>query len=647
MVAVSTSAGQQALVDRNHAARLVQLWRRSPLTVLLRDAQTGAGDFVAHEVMPLVARRSIDRAGHAASRAEAARPTSVRARSVPGAPRHRELVLRFDAGGAAEPALALRQAWWSLWPGDGAPAAPPDAPAPASLWGTASALHAVSGAPVLLLIEGLRDWLLPRNDAPQARQALLDELAAVLADTDLQVHVLWSLDEWTEPLLGSLWRRIPGLSRQLLLMDMTLPTPGSSLPGWIGQPPPSATAPRPTPPASPPRPAPSPARSSASPPPPSPLPLRPAPPPVPAAPSRPTPAAATGPPRAPAKRDRTQGARTVNIASAVLAAGLAMVAVMRPWSSPAPRTNTRAQGTVVTPARAPAGDAAQDLARVMSAAGLELASAQGDDDVALALSRTAGGSLALLRYNALTTAATAPPGGNALQLLAPLYVEALHFVVRADSSLRAVHEIADARAVQVGPPRGARAGTGAAAWSAMFGAPWRAAQADAGRQQDALRSLLAGDVDVVLLVGSALEREWQALAPIERDALRLLPLDLAQPATRRARQRFLIADQAVDPLRRDGAQQPALAVMTFLAAADNRPADDTIARAAMALCAALPALRSTAASEWRNVQPARSLPAPWPYADDAVEVFEHCEAPDVPRGKEEPVSSNPSERKRS
>jgi hypothetical protein len=68
----------------------------------------------------------------------------------------------------------------------------------------------------------------------------------------------------------------------------------------------------------------------------------------------------------------------------------------------------------------------------------------------------------------------------------------------------------------------------------------------------------------------------------------------------------------------------------------------TVVRAAQALCAALPALRRDAAPVWRQVSPAQTLPAPWPYAEPAVEVFEHCESlPSAPAGASSQVPQGP------
>lgn len=160
----------------------------------------------------------------------------------------------------------------------------------------------------------------------------------------------------------------------------------------------------------------------------------------------------------------------------------------------------------------------------------------------------------------------------------------------------------------------------------LFGARWSPGQADPADSALALPRLLDGEVDVVVLVGDGWAREWRAMRASQRELLRLLPLDGREPSTARAQRRFLPATLPADPARPNDGLLPGLAVMTFLATgADTAMA--TVVRAAQSLCAALPRLQRVTGPAWRSARPALTLPAPWPYAPSAVEVFEHCEAP--------------------
>ncbi len=601
MVSLAMDAIQpRRQAGRDEALWLLRLLRRAPLTLLLSDAGGSADPFIVDRVLPLTARRSVDCTTVPAVDAGAAKRSPLHAGLGADSARVPELVLRFDASFHAEPAAALRQAWWSLWPGGPRPL-PGDTPPPGSLWKTASVLHAASGARVLLVLEGLAEWLLPRNDEPGPRQALLDELSGLLVDAGTHAHALLVLDHWTEPLLDKLWRRLPGLSRQLLLLDATR-TPPASVPEWIGVAPVAAPAAGRVPP---------PSRAQA-------LHAEPAPTLLPHAPH----AERAGAPRP---------APPAFFAACLLASCVTVAAFVwfgaRATGSKPVAAAPSASGRVIesAPVREPGdvSDPLSPLARLFAANALPFAAALGEADVTETLAAAARGALVVVRYDVLETSATQRL--IALQLLAPLYAQALHFVVRDDSPLQAVHEIESAARVNVGPAGGARAATAAAAWSALFGSRWNTGQADAAASALALPRLLAGEVDVVVLLGDEWAREWLAVPAPQRRSLRLLPLDARDPSSARAQRRFLPATLAADPLRANAAL-PGLAAMTFLATgADAGVA--SVVRAAQSVCAALPGLQRDGGPTWQTVRPALTLPAPWPYAPSAVEVFEHCDAP--------------------
>lgn len=623
MVSLASAAMQPVFEPgREEALWLLRLWRRSPVTLLLCDAGTDARAnlFIADRVLPLTARRASDRGSAPGAADNAGLQATLRVREPADATRQTELVLRFDASRHAEPAAALRQAWWSLWPG-GSQEPPGETPPPASLWKTASVLQAASGARVMLVLEGLADWMLPRNDAPAARQALLDDLSGLLEDATVHAHALLVLDHWAEPLLDRLWRRMPGLSRQLLLLDATR-TPTDAVPSWIGVAPPAAASGTQL---RPPLHQPGAAQPSTGP---AVTPL----PPLPHQQQQQLP-----------RRGTARRLRPLAIAAGLAAVGLFVVAWA--WfgrsepSSMQAAAARRITGSVAEPAPVPVrelpgpavADPASTLERVFSASAVPFAVALGDAAVPDALAAAARGAAVVLRYDVLeTTAAQRRPG---LQLLAPLFAEALQFVVRVDSPWRSLHQISASARVNVGPVDGARAATATAAGSALFGAQWRQRRLDHAPADVALQRLLQGQqVDVVLLIGDDVARAWRALSSPQRDALRLLPLDERDPSAARAQRRFLPATLAADPMRPDAARLSGLAVMNFLATGgDAEPL--TMARAAQVLCAALPTLRRDAGPLWRQVRPAQTLPAPWPYAEAAVEVFEHCELlPPAPAG---------------
>lgn len=264
---------------------------------------------------------------------------------------------------------------------------------------------------------------------------------------------------------------------------------------------------------------------------------------------------------------------------------------------------------------------AAELARVMSPAGTRVG-VQPIRGLLDGLSAPAGGPtrLAIAHYDALQDARQ----GNAaerLQVVMPLYTEELHFIVRADSPLRFIHQI-EGRRINIGPAQSGGALTAATLYERMFGQPMPRAPGSLLGPDAALAQLLAGDIDVMVVV-EAQPSAWLAgLPPQTASSLKLLALDRNSGASRKALRSFLPAS-----VRAGGADTPSLAVMSFLVAADSRgdtAADERIAGFARSLCDSLPQLRRDGHPKWRDVQPALKVDVGWPYAASAEAAWRAC-----------------------
>jgi hypothetical protein len=270
-------------------------------------------------------------------------------------------------------------------------------------------------------------------------------------------------------------------------------------------------------------------------------------------------------------------------------------------------------------------DIAAQLAEQVAAAAqvaIETVPVLGEPDTAAAPADT----LALVRYDALQAARKAAPNGP-LRIVAPLFTEELHFLVRADSPLRRIHEVRASR-INVGPVGSARETTAASAYASLFGVALPMRQADHAGLDDALPALLDGRIDV-LVVAAGQPSDWLAGLPAEsRAALRPLTLDPRDARSRRALERYLPATLRADsyPGWLDAAGAPTLAVMAFLAAPQlgDGVAAGPLKDVVRALCVQLPVLQRSGHPKWREVQPGLQLNVGWPAAGAAAEAWRHC-----------------------
>jgi len=224
-------------------------------------------------------------------------------------------------------------------------------------------------------------------------------------------------------------------------------------------------------------------------------------------------------------------------------------------------------------------------------------------------------------------AAREPSADNAQRVVLPLYPVEMHFIVRADSPLRFIHQIKGQR-INAGPAQAARARTVARLYEAMFGVKPKASPAASLPQEAALSLLLRRQGVDVLVVVDGQPAPWLAgLRPDTMRGIKLLELDPRDPASRRALRAYLPATVRAGSYPGWLAREtPSLAVMSFLedSAAEDDAAADAISRFSLALCRALPALRRDGHPKWLEVQPGLQPPASWPYSAAAARGFDAC-----------------------
>jgi hypothetical protein len=226
--------------------------------------------------------------------------------------------------------------------------------------------------------------------------------------------------------------------------------------------------------------------------------------------------------------------------------------------------------------------------------------------------------------------ATAQPLVERLRVFMPLFDEELHFVVRADSPLHYVHEIAGRR-LNVGPMGGGAAFTAARLYARMFGREMPAADASFLPDDEALARLARDhSIDVAVVVGGQPAPLFAELSPQARQSIRLLAVD---PTA--APMRALAGAYAETTIRQRSypgwlAQDvPALAVGTLLMTRDYQtPAiRGQLAGLAHALCIDFAQLRAEGHPKWKEASfAAPALPAGWRYYEPSREVLADCPA---------------------
>lgn len=251
--------------------------------------------------------------------------------------------------------------------------------------------------------------------------------------------------------------------------------------------------------------------------------------------------------------------------------------------------------------------------------------------------RAGGGlNLALLQADVAQLYLLTAQGGNReaaawlapLRVVAPLYNEELHFIVRSDSAFESVQDIRDAR-INVGPTAGGTALSVATLYRLLFDTPPAADKLSRLGHEQALAKLLTDrSIDVVAMLADQPAPLLANMKPEARRFVRLLKFDREHPASAIVSRVYgasaLRAASYPNLLDQD---VPALTVRLYLVVHGEPEGEDAqrLRRLAAAYCQAAPKLRSDGHPRWHDIAPGLPALVPgWHYSDRGTPELARC-----------------------
>lgn len=218
-----------------------------------------------------------------------------------------------------------------------------------------------------------------------------------------------------------------------------------------------------------------------------------------------------------------------------------------------------------------------------------------------------------------------------LRVVMPLYNEEIYFVVRADSPMQYVHEIADQR-INVGPLQSGTAMSATTIYNLMFGQAMPERSTTYLSNEDALLKLTTEkSVDVVVIVAGQPAKLLADMKPEAKQFVRLLRVDPEHASTKAALRTYFAATirSASYPnwLEQD---TPGLAVKAFLVTYDYsyKLTVDHLTRLARSMCQNFGVLQTEGHPKCREVDLGMpSLGAGWLYYAPMERVLRSCTAP--------------------
>jgi TRAP transporter TAXI family solute receptor len=191
-----------------------------------------------------------------------------------------------------------------------------------------------------------------------------------------------------------------------------------------------------------------------------------------------------------------------------------------------------------------------------------------------------------------------------LRVIMPLYNEEIYFIARADSPLKFVHDIKDAR-INVGPLRSGTAMSATTLYRLMFGAAIPEANTSFLSNEDALVKL-TGDrsVDVVVVVAGQPAKLLVDMKPEARQLIKLLRFDpRGGPGQAALKTYFSATVRAASYPNLLTEDVPAVAVKAFLVTYDFRLPSTArhLGDLARSLCQNFSTLQSQGHPKWREV----------------------------------------------
>lgn len=281
----------------------------------------------------------------------------------------------------------------------------------------------------------------------------------------------------------------------------------------------------------------------------------------------------------------------------------------------------------------------RDLARLVAPAAdmeLEVLATAGSATNVRTLRDDPSVRLAIVQADVLQGLAERRAEGNAeaaalirpVRVILPLYDTEVHYVVRADSPLRYIHDIRDAR-INGGP-----VGSGAAllthtAYRLMFGTPIPPGNALFMSAEDALVRLVTDrSVDVVVIAAGQPAPLLASMKPEARQHVRFLALDPRHPRSAAALKTYTaVTVHAASYPNLIDEDFTTLAVGAYLVTRDfaDKDVNDELARFGRVLCERFDALQSRGHPKWREVElNLRRLPAGLVYSDPTSREIRSC-----------------------
>jgi TRAP transporter TAXI family solute receptor len=228
-----------------------------------------------------------------------------------------------------------------------------------------------------------------------------------------------------------------------------------------------------------------------------------------------------------------------------------------------------------------------------------------------------------------------------LRVIMPLYNEEIYFVVRADSPMQYVHEIAEKR-INIGPVQSGTAMSATTLYGLMFGQAMPDRNISYLTNEEALLKLTTDKtLDVVVIVAGQPAKLLADMKPEAKQFVRLLKVDHEHASTKAALRTYFAATirSASYPNWLDH-DVPGLAVKAFLVTYDfsYKVTVDHLARLARSLCQNFSILQTEGHPKWREVDlNLPSLGAGWLYYGPMERVLRSCAAP--PRAEAQPASA--------
>lgn len=287
---------------------------------------------------------------------------------------------------------------------------------------------------------------------------------------------------------------------------------------------------------------------------------------------------------------------------------------------------------------------ARDIARHVARAAdieLDIRSAAGTPEALLRLNETGVLQFALLQADAAHAYLGAARRGNpdarqmieAVRVVAPLHDEEIHFVVRRDSPMNSLHDLAQAR-INLGPLRSGTALTVANLYRLMFDAAIPDAQASFLPHEEALLKLITEQsIDAVAIVAPRPVKLLANMKPEARQFVKLLKFDASHPSAAAVLGVYGAATAAAanypNLLEVD---HPSLAVkIQLVASTHGQKSNAILSRFTGAWCNNFARLKATGLPQWAEIQPSLPNLAPgWTYARVVERELRACLAGERP-----------------